>query len=99
MDKVLKYTLNIADITVLDIPQSATILSAIAQNDNIVVYVLADGLFGEVTRKVTFRVAGTDHSISSHYVSGKFVGTVKLREDLIFHVFCIEGGGRENHGD
>lgn len=88
MKTVYKYQLQMSDVTTMDIPATGEVLSVQVQNDQFVVYILVNTNEIE-TRKVAFRVAGTGRPISDVYCE-TFIGTVKLAENLMFHIFYRE---------
>lgn len=85
---VYKYQLQKADLSRMNIPATGKILSAMVQDNQFVVYILVDEKEIE-TRKVTFRIVGTGHPINAE-LNYQFIDTVKLAENLIFHIFYQE---------
>jgi hypothetical protein len=86
--KIYKYTLEITDTQSVEIP-SRHILSAVEQNNEIVVYASIDD-DEQKPAKYTFKIVGTGNPSNIDLDQYTFLNTVSLfGGSLIFHVFYI----------
>jgi hypothetical protein len=87
LNKIFKYTLNITDTQMLDLPFKSKILSVMEQNNNIVLYAVVNEHQG-IMDKYTIAVIGTGNPISIDIDKYTFLNTVKLHNGtLMFHIF------------
>jgi len=87
MKTVYKYTLDLVDLQVIQLPYDSTILSVAEQFDQIVLYALVDPAETLVAEH-TIRIAGTGHTIKQPHVH--FIGSIVLEAGhLVFHVFEV----------
>ena len=88
MNTVWKYILN-SDTNVIDIPEGYSVLSVVAQRNQVVLYCLVNPL--EVLIQAKFRVVGTGWELEHNFYDNKiFVGTVKTHaETYVWHVFEV----------
>lgn len=87
MKSVYKYTLDIKESNVIELPLFSEVLSVESQGENIVVYGLVNTEQKE-TISYDFRTYGTGHIIEFDLKEYKFLGTVKMYNGgLMFHVF------------
>ena len=88
--KILKYPIPIKDESQIDLPIGSKILSAVEQNDTIVMYAMVNTEITDV-RPVTVRVIGTGNLIENQMTEFKFLGTVNMHRGLLmWHVFVRE---------
>lgn len=86
---ICKYDLNLGGITTIQMPINAVVLDAQLQGNGICIWVLVD-LIEEVKNKV-FETIGTRISIMpSEKFQRKYIGTVQLLPNLVYHVFELE---------
>ena len=87
MKAIYKYQLDVAESTTLEI-QSDNILSAIEQDNQIMVYAMIDDSLP--VKKYDFRTYGTGFEIVKEDIDNyTFLNTVKV-EWCVFHVFYKE---------
>lgn len=80
---------GVTDLLQIDMPVGAKVLSAVNQDEHLVLYALVDPKANRERR--VFRVAGTGHPIESFVSSRAFVGTVLFaRGKFVLHVFETE---------
>lgn len=90
MKKIFKYPVEITDEQLLILPLGAKVLSAIEQDDNIVVYALVEPTV-EFKKNVEIRIAGTGHNITFDLQKFKFLSIVKTHGGrFVWHVFYAE---------
>ena len=88
MKKIYKYTLDIVDKQVIEIPQGFYILSLKVQNGKICLWVIVDP--DNESEKIHFAMVGTGVDLWCY--SWYFIDTVLLNSgDLVFHVFYKRG--------
>lgn len=88
MYAVHKYNLPFIDYPTVEMPIGSKILSVELQNRKIVAYALVPLTPNTNLITVNFRIAGTGHQIPPADANTyEFLGTAKIEEDLIFHVF------------
>lgn len=76
---------DVTDVTELDMPEGAKVLSAVNQRETLCIYAECDPQARVVKRR--FRVAGTGHPLEQ-LVNRRFIGTVVfMGGDLVFHVW------------
>lgn len=85
MKRIYKYHLPFGDVTTIQMPKDAQILSVGNQNEGVFVWALVDPK-AELT-DYQFRMAGTGHPILPGF-DYNFIGTVAvMKMQLIFHIF------------
>jgi hypothetical protein len=90
MQKIFKYTLALTDTQEVKLPADARVLSAISQNDSIVIYALVDDLDARV-QKFRFEIVGTGHDAPESRIGNTtFLQTVQ-HGPFVFHVFYKAG--------
>jgi hypothetical protein len=86
MERIYKYTLEIEDSQVLELPEGSKILSVMAQRDRVVAYALVDSAAKKTVGHI-IKIVGTGQDFPDcreHF----FLGTVSTRDgDLVWHVF------------
>ncbi len=82
---VWKFPLPITDHVSIPMPRGAKILHVEAQDDQPHIWALVDSLAELVPRH--FKVFGTGHPIDDEIHVGQHVGTLQLRNGLVWHVF------------
>jgi hypothetical protein len=82
---IWKYPLQ-PDVTTLDMPQGAQVLTVQVQGNRPVLWALVDPC--QLKRKRRFAVFGTGHDIPDEV--GKYIGTFQLLDGgLVFHLFEV----------
>ena len=84
---VYKYAIPFTDEFKLRLPAGAQPLSAGEQHGEIQMWALVDPAAPSMERM--FRLAGTGHPIDHAPGALLFVGTVQLRNGLVFHLFEV----------
>lgn len=89
MKKVIyKYTLEIADLQEIRMPQGARVLSAKEQYGKLVIWALCDT--SQPERNKNIQIIGTgnpiEYNVSEH--DWHFVDTVLMSNGLVWHVFA-----------
>lgn len=83
---IYKYWIDIATTQPILIPKGGEILSVQVQNGSPQMWVLVDPIAEKEER--FFEVFGTGHRVHSDMgIERKFLGTVQMDLDLVFHVF------------
>lgn len=91
MKSIYKFILHPASKTILT-SGSYKVISALAQDDNIVIYGLVD-VEDETVKEIEYIVLGTGHYIEKVKLEGfEFINTVQMNNGLIFHVFIKDNG-------
>lgn len=89
MRKIFKYNLQVADETVLELPEGSDILHFDAQYDQPVLWALIDPE-QKLHERRTFRMAGTGHVIDTKPRELSYIGTAQLSGGaLVLHLFEI----------
>lgn len=93
MDKTIwKYELNVADITYIDMPENAEILSIHIQDEIPCIWALVDK--DNINETRVFEIYGTGHPITGNHKNKKFIGTFLINNDtLVFNVFEYSNEG------
>jgi hypothetical protein len=89
MKKIFKYPVEITDAQVLVLPLGARVLSAMEQNNGIVIYALVEPTV-EFKKNVEIRIAGTGHDVAFDLQKFKFLSTVSTHGRFMWHVFYAE---------
>ena len=84
MQSIWKYTLEITDLQILEIPAGAEILTVQMQRGQPRIWVLVDTTVQKEIIKI--HTAGTGHPVSDA-VNLKYIGTYQSNDLLVFHVF------------
>lgn len=83
---IIPYTLSTDPVHTLDLPASATILSAALRANRITVWVLVPNHHFYGPRYL--HVVGTNTPIDPEVVVGRrFLGTVQMETGMVYHVF------------
>lgn len=87
MKSIYKYKLH-PDIKSIIVPGGAEVLSAVARDNEIVVYAIVD-TNDKTVKEVDYLVFGTGHILDESKLEGfKFLNTVVIADNgLIFHIF------------
>lgn len=85
---IWKYSLDITDIQIVDMPEGAKPLTVQIQNGSVVMWCMVDLEAPIVKREIV--VAGTGNGISERVISKmSYVGSVQIMNGrLVFHVFA-----------
>lgn len=85
MKRIYKYELNEQGVQTLKMPKGAEVISAIEQNNKVIVYAIVD--ITKENEEREFSVIGTGWNIPDELLeSNKFIGTVKVGI-FVWHVF------------
>ncbi len=86
MDTIYKFALKMLGLEDAKIPHFGRIISAINQEDRVVVYSEID--LGEITKNVRFAVLGTGHKTGHIDKSWTFLNTVPTNNaQLVWHIY------------
>lgn len=85
MKTVWKFSIPVADVVEIEMPQGAEILHVNEQHHCPTIWALVDP--SQPMEKRQFRFAGTGHPIQEEHI-GKFIGTFfQFDGSLVFHIF------------
>lgn len=89
MITIYKYKITFTDLTIVELPKDAKILTVQEQNNEPYLWALVDTEKEKETRH--FRIAGTGHEIEKEITNQlDYINTFQLRGgSLVFHLFEI----------
>jgi len=89
MKKIYKYSLEITDAQMIEMPEGAEVLTVQLQEEIPCIWAKVSPANKMVKYKV--RIIGTGHAIYDDETLGKYIGTYLIKGDrLVFHVWIKE---------
>lgn len=88
MKTIHKYTLEITDVQIIELPSSSTILKIAEQRGVLCMWVELDTNNNSIKRH--FRIIGTGHELEQHVfdlIEWSHIDTVLMANGLVWHIY------------
>lgn len=87
---IYKYVLTLIHEQILYLPEGSKILTIMAQDDKICIWILQE--LTPIMKPVTFYIRGTGQDATGMNSDEiRYIGTVQLHPYFVYHVFMKEG--------